>query len=85
MSEHFALEYRDALTDTRNVVAPAWERWLFAPYNFNYHLDHHLYAGVPGANLPELHRRLMGKPASAESAHLTYGYITGVLRECVAA
>src|SRR5689334_6789683 len=50
------IDDRRFLTQTRTLVAPAWERWLFAPYNLNYHFEHHLYPMVPTYNLTALHR-----------------------------
>ncbi len=51
---------------TVDVVPPAWERWLFAPFYFNYHCCHHLYLSVPHYNLPRLRELLR--------AHGTAGY-----------
>lgn len=39
---------------TVDVVPPAWERWIFAPFYFNYHCSHHLHLSVPHYNLPRL-------------------------------
>jgi fatty acid desaturase len=85
VAEHFAVEYEHVLNHTRTVVAPFWERWLFAPYGVNYHLEHHLYPSVPFFRLSELHRYLMTKDEFAHSAHVTYGYSTGLFRECCTA
>jgi fatty acid desaturase len=85
VAEHFAVEYEHVLNQTRTVIAPYWERWLFAPHGVNYHLEHHLYPSVPFFRLPELHRHLMTKEEFARSAHVTHGYTTGLFRECCAA
>jgi fatty acid desaturase len=84
VAEHFAVEYDHVLNQTRTVIAPFWERWLFAPHGVNYHLEHHLYPSVPFFRLAELHRYLMTKDEFASSAHITYGYTTGLFRECCA-
>jgi fatty acid desaturase len=85
VAEHFAVEYQHMLNHTRTVVAPFWERWLFAPHGVNYHLEHHLYPSVPFFQLPRLHRYLMTKDEFARSAHITKGYTTGLFRECCTA
>jgi fatty acid desaturase len=84
VAEHFAIEYQHVLNQTRTVIAPFWERWLFAPHGVNYHLEHHLYPSVPFFRLAELHRHLMTNGEYARSAHITYGYTTGLFRECCA-
>ena len=48
---------------TRTIRGGLVVRSWFAPLNFNYHHEHHLYPGVPFSRLPELHRTL------AESGH----------------
>ncbi|HEV7304788.1 fatty acid desaturase family protein [Ensifer sp.] len=85
VAEHFgSMDYGDELTSSRTVYPHAWEKLFFAPHNINYHLEHHLYPGVPFYNLPELHRILMGDKAYAEKAHITHGYTTGLAAECFA-
>lgn len=39
---------------TVDIVPPAWERLVFAPFLFNYHCSHHLFLTVPHYNLPRL-------------------------------
>ncbi len=39
------------------------ERGLIAPYNMNYHAEHHLLPSVPAPRLPELQQRLTGAAA----------------------
>jgi len=83
IAEHFGptMEPASELQGTRTVAPLFWERWFFCPHNLNYHLDHHLYPGVPCFRLPQLHAALMAKPAYAKGAHLTRGYSTGLFRE----
>lgn len=83
VAEHFgSMDYSDELTSSRTVYPHAWEKLFFAPHNINYHLEHHLYPGVPFYNLPELHAILMRNKAYADKAHITRGYTTGLPAEC---
>ncbi|MEL6844349.1 MAG: fatty acid desaturase family protein, partial [Bacteroidota bacterium] len=60
VAEHFGeLEYDHLLTSTRSVRAHFVERFFFAPHQVSFHLEHHLYPGVPYYNLPKLHALLM--------------------------
>jgi fatty acid desaturase len=82
VAEHFAIESDHAFNRTRTVISPFWEAWLLAPHNINYHLEHHLYPSVPFYRLPELHSRTMASDEYREKAHVTRGYLTGLLQEC---
>jgi fatty acid desaturase len=62
------------LTQTRTVLAPPVVRFLVAPHNANYHLEHHLYPFVPQDRLPAVHRLLAGRGALA-GAELASGYL----------
>lgn len=85
VAEHFgSMDYDDELGSTRTVTPYLWERWFFAPHNVNYHLEHHLYPSVPFYNLPRLQAALLRDDAYRSRAHLTRGYCTGLLRECLA-
>jgi fatty acid desaturase len=81
VAEHYAVEHEDTLNETRTVLAPAWERWLVAPWGLNYHLEHHLYPSVPCFRLHELHALLMTREPFPELAHITHGYFTGLFRD----
>ncbi len=82
VAEHFGeLAYDHLLTSTRTVKANAFERFLLAPHNVGYHLEHHLYPGVPFYNLPKLQRILMKDPEYKQKAHVTQGYMAGLLNE----
>ena len=84
VAEHFgSMDYEDELGSTRTVKPYLWERWFFAPHHVNYHLEHHLFPGVPFYNLPELHEALMSDGVYRSKAHVTRGYSTGLVRECV--
>jgi fatty acid desaturase len=85
VAEHFgSMDYGRELGSTRTVEPYFWERWFFAPHNINYHLEHHLFPSVPFYNLPALHKLLMDDGAYRTSAHVTHGYSTGLVRECLA-
>ncbi|MEL7423345.1 MAG: fatty acid desaturase family protein [Bacteroidota bacterium] len=82
VAEHYGeLEYDDALTSTRTTLPNAVERFFLAPHQVGYHLEHHLYPGVPFYNLPRLHEVLMTLPNFRAQAHITHGYLTGLLDE----
>ena len=85
VAEHFAgMDYDIELGSTRTVLPQFWERWFFCPHNVNYHIEHHIYPSVPFFNLPVLHSHLLTDPEYQGHAHLTRGYSTGLLRECLA-
>ena len=82
VAEHFGeLAYDHLLTSTRTVKPNLVERFLIAPHNVGYHLEHHLYPGVPYYHLPELHQILMKDGEFADKAHITIGYVKGLLNE----
>ena len=70
------------LNESRTVLAPVWEIWLIAPWGLNYHLEHHLFPGVPCFRLGELHRLLMTREPYPQIAHITHGYFSGLLSDC---
>ncbi len=82
VAEHFGdLEYDDLLTSTRTVKTNWIERFIIAPHNVGYHLEHHLYPGIPYYNLPKLHKLLMEETRYYEKAHVTKGYTMGLIQE----
>lgn len=81
VAEHYAVEHEGTLNETRTVLAPAWERWLIAPWGLNYHLEHHLYPSVPCFRLHELHTLLMTREPFPQMAHITRGYFSGLFRD----
>ncbi|MEM7511623.1 MAG: fatty acid desaturase family protein [Bacteroidota bacterium] len=59
MAEHSVLEDRtDPYKNTRTTKANFLEKMLFAPYNVNYHAEHHMLMGVPPYKLPAMHKLL---------------------------
>lgn len=85
VAEHYAVAHDHVLNESRTVLAPFWELWLIAPWGLNYHLEHHLFPGVPCFRLGELHRLLMTREPFPQIAHVTHGYFSGLLRDCTAA
>lgn len=82
VAEHFGeLAYDHLLTSTRTVKANLFERFLISPHNVGYHLEHHLYPGVPFYHLPKLHQLLMEDGDYSKKAHITIGYMQGLLNE----
>lgn len=83
VAEHFGetMVPDSELQGTRTVQPYFWEYWFFCPHNLNYHLEHHLYPSVPFYNLPALQKALLKDNRFACDAHLTHGYVTGLLRE----
>lgn len=82
VAEHFGgLTYDNLLTSTRTVKTPWLERFIIAPHNVGYHLEHHLYPGVPFYNLPKLHELLMEQADYRAKSHITQGYSIGLLQD----
>lgn len=75
--EHGALDY--AVSDyfeqkrpsTRTIYASRLEQLVLCGSNFNFHHEHHRYPGVPGWQLPSLHREL-APTLDAEDIRQTY-------------
>lgn len=82
VAEHFGeLAYENDLNSTRTVKTNLFEQFFIAPHNVGFHLEHHLYPGVPFYNLPKLHKALMQNEAYKKEAHLTQGYMVGLMKE----
>ncbi|MEZ4777384.1 MAG: fatty acid desaturase family protein [Bacteroidia bacterium] len=82
VAEHFGgLAYDNLLSSTRTVKPNLLESFFISPHQVGYHLEHHLYPGVPFYHLPKLHKLLRKQEEFVEKAHLTQGYTTGLIQE----
>ncbi len=64
-AEHMLTQPGHPLTQTRTVTSNALVSLFMC--NLNYHLEHHLFPGMPWYNLPKLHRLLRGEYHEAGS------------------
>ncbi|MEO0897569.1 MAG: fatty acid desaturase family protein [Bacteroidota bacterium] len=82
VAEHFGeLAYDHDLSNTRTIITNPLEKFFFAPHNVSYHLEHHLYPGVPYYHLEDLHDLLMEKESYSDKAHITQGFVSGLMNE----
>ena len=76
MAEHSMVDDPlDPVKNTRTTYANLLEKILFAPYNVNYHLEHHMLMAVPSYNLPKMHR-LLKQRGFYEKGTLAQSYLT---------
>lgn len=60
--EHGAVENLSSpLTSARTNLGHPVLLWYLFPHHVNYHIEHHMYPGVPHYNLPACHRALVGQ------------------------
>ena len=64
---------QDPVDNTRTVLAGWLSRITVAPNFVNYHLEHHLLPGVPGFQLPKIHKLLAGSE-EYQKADVSQGY-----------
>lgn len=55
----FQNEGRDSTAVLRTFRSSLLERFFLAPFDMNYHVEHHLYPGVPHQNLRKIHDALL--------------------------
>lgn len=81
IAEHACVEgsATDPYRAARTTRACWWERALIAPYQVNFHAEHHLFMHVPCWNLPRLHREIASCP-QGRGMEVADGYLA-VLRE----
>ena len=70
-AEHTLTVPGNSLTDTRTVTSN--RLFSFLSINQNYHLEHHLFPGVPWYNLPKLHR-ILRDDFTAAGASICHSY-----------
>ena len=90
VAEHIAIPGRTGDDGTRHVNGTWLERVFISPCNINYHVAHHLFAGVPQYNLPAFHERLLKEPEYRDYLCLKESYLgldpaKGVLGEVLTA
>ncbi len=73
MSQHTLLEHEsESIRGSRTLLCDPVTRFFMC--NENYHLEHHLYPGVPWYNLPHLHRALQSSLRAQGATYLrSYG------------
>ena len=70
-AEHALTDPGHPLTQTRTVTSNRLTSFLMC--NLNYHLEHHLFPGVPWYNLPRVHALLLGEYRAAGAfVHRSY-------------
>ncbi|MCZ6619752.1 MAG: fatty acid desaturase, partial [Gammaproteobacteria bacterium] len=74
----------DARENTATTLVSLWERVLIAPNFVNYHLEHHLLAGVPCYHLAKFHQLLARREYFRGVDCITRGY-GNVLRKATLA
>jgi fatty acid desaturase len=69
MSQHTLLEHAsDEIRGTRSILTSPLVRFFMC--NENYHLEHHLFPGVPWHHLPELHQALRNPLTQAGAPYI---------------
>jgi fatty acid desaturase len=63
IAEHAGLQAHEEQERCTRTVRSMVEAWFFAPNNINFHLEHHLYPGIPWFNLRKVHRVLEARQA----------------------
>ena len=82
MAEHYCVEDETNYDKSRTTYATVFDKLILGKmWNVGYHLDHHLYPGVPSYNLKKLHRELLKDNNYRSQSHLTHGYHK-VIEEC---
>jgi len=72
IAEHGMTTGGNEMTDTRTVATSPVLSFMMC--NINYHIEHHLYPGVPWYNLPKVHRILQSEyKAAGASVYDSYG------------
>lgn len=83
ISEHGMTTGGNEMTDSRTVATNPLLSFMMC--NINYHIEHHLYPGVPWYNLPKIHNLLQDEyKAAGSSVYTSYrDFLGDVLRAVV--
>ena len=80
IAEHAVVpDHNDPMKHARTTRASFLERAFIAPYNVNYHCEHHMFMHLPFYRLPEAHQLLHRKGLTAQM-EVQNGY-WGVLKQ----
>ncbi len=74
MAEHMHIGSEEYFA-TRTIEPAEWERWWLIPHNVNFHIEHHLYPGVPYVGLPRLHAALIEDSEFRDKVPARRGYL----------
>jgi fatty acid desaturase len=72
--DRYTRELPDTIATTRTTIGGPIGKYLFAPHNMAYHIEHHLYPSVPVFRLRRLHEQLLTIPEFAAKARVAHGY-----------
>lgn len=61
VAEHAGFTVHEDQRFNSRTVKKSWQTLLFAPHNANYHLEHHIYPGIPCFRLPQVHKLMLSK------------------------
>ena len=67
----------------RTIICNPIEQFFFAPVNFNYHAEHHLYVGIPYYHLPEAHKILSKQKEYNSIIDLEHGYLKVIFSKAI--
>lgn len=67
----------------RTIIGNPIETFFFAPVNFNYHAEHHLYVTIPYYNLPKVHKILSKQQEYKRNIDLEYGYLNFIFSKVI--
>ncbi|MBX5480858.1 MAG: fatty acid desaturase family protein [Myxococcaceae bacterium] len=63
IAEHAGMQPHENQELCTRTVRSRVQAWFFAPNNINFHIEHHLYPGIPWFNLRKVHRLLEARGA----------------------
>lgn len=81
IAEHSGYQPNDNQALCSRTVVNRWQTFFVAPHNVNYHIEHHLYVGIPFYNLPKAHRLMKERQALPEPN--TYNSYFPVMKELI--